>query len=55
MIRSAPFSFSVEEIVTEPDRCAYKLVSWVYRSFGFGPDDLLREIDRCSGGLEIPD
>ncbi len=49
-----PLSFSRDEIVGEPDRCAFRLVGRVYEAFGLFEEEMPAEFDRKSGRLILP-
>jgi hypothetical protein len=46
-----PLSFSRQEVVEEPDRCAFRLLRRVYQAFGLREDDIPAEYDRHAGRL----
>ena len=45
ILKPEPFSFAKEELIENPDGCAYKLVRWVYQAFGHPEDHIPREFD----------
>ncbi len=46
-----PLSFSFEEVLNEPDRCAFRLVYRVYEAFGLFEEDMPTEFNRDTGRL----
>jgi hypothetical protein len=48
-----PIQFRREEIVEEPDRCAFRILRPLYQAFGF-PEGAIREFDRMKGRLVLP-
>jgi hypothetical protein len=50
-----PVAFSCEQIVQEPDRCAFRLVTQVYWHFGLWEEDLPAEFNQDTGKLVLPD
>lgn len=48
-------AFNVEEVVGEPDRCAFRLIQQVYQAFGYSEDRIPSEFDQTSGKLRIGD
>ncbi|MHB8382133.1 MAG: AlbA family DNA-binding domain-containing protein [Candidatus Binataceae bacterium] len=49
-----PLRFTLDEILTEPDRCGFRLVQQVYERFGYSEDEIPQEFDRVSGKLTFP-
>jgi hypothetical protein len=49
-----PFRFKREDIVNEPDRCGLRLITYIYRAFGYEESDVPPEFDRKTGVLVIP-
>jgi Putative DNA-binding domain len=49
-----PFRFTREEITTEPDRCGLRLITFIYRAFGYEESAIPPEFDRKTGVLVIP-
>ena len=43
VLSTAPLRFQREEILAEPDRCAYRLLTRVYSGFGYREEDMPRE------------
>ncbi|MFL6235637.1 MAG: helix-turn-helix domain-containing protein [Thermoanaerobaculia bacterium] len=50
-----PLSFPLNEVRDQPDRCGFRLVSRIYEAFGFGPDQMPRELDQNAGRLILPE
>lgn len=51
----AVWQLSYEEIRQAPDRCAFKLVRFVYEAFGFPDEAVSPEYDRKAGRLALPE
>ncbi len=51
IVSAEPLSFSLDEVINEPDRCAFRLVRRVYEAFGFFEDEMPTEFNRESGRL----
>lgn len=46
----SPLFFAAQELESEPDRCAFRLVARVYEdAFGLLEDNIPRQFDRKSG------
>jgi hypothetical protein len=54
IVSAEPLSFSLEEVINEPDRCAFRLVRRVYEAFGLFEEQMPAEFDRDSGKLILP-
>jgi hypothetical protein len=54
LVPEKPFRFTREEIITEPDRCGLRLITFIYRAFGYEESDVPPEFDRKTGVLVIP-
>jgi hypothetical protein len=50
-----PLSFEMSELRDHPDRCGFRLVSRVYEAFGFGLNEMPRELDQQTGRLILPE
>lgn len=54
ILSARPLIFRVEEILGQPDACAFRLVSRVYEFFGLRQDEILPGVyDRASGRLVL--
>ncbi|HUS84507.1 MAG TPA: ATP-binding protein [Anaerolineales bacterium] len=49
-----PMMFSLNQVVSEPDRCAFRIVRKIYEEFGYREEDMPREYDRKAGKLVMP-
>ena len=54
LVPAKPFRFTREEIITEPDRCGLRLITFIYQAFGYEESDVPPEFDRKTGVLVIP-
>jgi hypothetical protein len=45
----------MNEVRDHPDRCGFLLTSRVYEAFGFGLDQMPRELDQKAGRLILPE
>jgi hypothetical protein len=54
-ILANPLQFPMSEVRDQPDRCGFIMVSRVYEAFGFGPDQMPRELDQKAGRLILPE
>jgi hypothetical protein len=54
LIPTKPFRFKREDIVKEPDRCGLRLITYIYRAFGYEDRDVPPEFDQKTGILAIP-
>jgi hypothetical protein len=54
LVPAKPFRFTKEEIITEPDRCGLRLITSIYRAFGYEESGVPPEFDRKTGVLVIP-
>ena len=55
LTRPEPLVLSLSELLTEPDRCGFRLVRRVYEAFGYREREMPREYDRESGRLVLPE
>jgi hypothetical protein len=54
LVPPKPFRFTRKEIIEEPDRCGLRLITFVYRAFGYEESAVPPEFDRKTGLLVIP-
>ncbi|HEY4562501.1 MAG TPA: ATP-binding protein [Thermoanaerobaculia bacterium] len=54
-ILANPLLFTISEVRDHPDRCGFLLTSRVYEAFGFGLDQMPRELDQKAGRLILPE
>jgi hypothetical protein len=54
LVPPKPFRFTKEEIINEPDRCGLRLITFIYRAFGYEESAIPPEFDRKTGVLVIP-
>jgi hypothetical protein len=55
VLSDKPLEFTQQEIVEEPDRCAFRLVRRIYQAFGRREDQMPGGFDRDSGRLVLPE
>lgn len=46
--------FEWQQIVDEPDRCAYRLIRRIHEAFGYDDEQIPREFDPETGRLSLP-
>jgi len=51
LVLAKPLVFDRNEVIQEPDRCAYRLLEKVYQGFGYRENAIPREFDQSSGRL----
>jgi Putative DNA-binding domain len=51
IVSAEPLSFSMEEVINQPDRCAFRLVRRVYEAFEYFEDEMPMEFNKESGRL----
>lgn len=54
LVPAKPFKFRRKEIIKEPDRCGFRLITSIYRAFHYEEKDVPPEFDRKTGVLIIP-
>ena len=55
LIRDEPIRFTMEDLRTNPDRCALRLIRWIYQGFGYSSSEIPRQFNQETGRLIIPD
>ena len=54
IVLDEPVVFTRNQIVEEPDRCAFRLVTQVYFKFGLWEEDMPLEFNQVTGKLVLP-
>jgi hypothetical protein len=54
IVLDEPVDFSRKQIVEEPDRCAFRLVTKIYFKFGLWEEDMPLEFNQATGRLVLP-
>jgi hypothetical protein len=54
LLLERPFFFDASNFLSEPDRCALRVLTLVYEAFGYSPDKIPSEFDQHTGRLVLP-
>jgi hypothetical protein len=54
IVLDEPANFTREQIIDQPDRCAFRLVTQIYWKFGLWEEDMPVEFDQDTGKLVLP-
>jgi hypothetical protein len=55
LVLDQPITLDLHALVSEPDRCAFRLIQRVYEGFGLCEDEIPSEFDRRTGRFSISD
>jgi hypothetical protein len=54
IVLDEPATFTYEQIVGKPDRCAFRLITQIYWKFGLWEEDMPTEFNQDTGRLVLP-